>query len=202
MDFPEAKWTVDSILQKIGQTPNNMRAFSAFPLSTTSLGLRFLEPEDSYAYGNLICSIDGVMIRMSTTAYPTNPNEGTLVVDNRNLGAYEADPFVIENLTEGTTYYFSAFPYSVPGVFNLSSDASNRSSASPAAGEAVTVNVTVDDTTGFTSVTVTCVNETDSAATSSRTITPTHATATFVVPIGDTYHIEYGAADGYSKPNN
>src|SRR5574344_1828690 len=100
MSWAEAKWTVDSILQKIGQSPNNMRAFSAFPLSATSLGLRFLEPEDSYADGNLICSIDGVMIRMSTTAYPTNPNEGTLVVDNQNLGAYEVEPFIINNLTE------------------------------------------------------------------------------------------------------
>ena len=202
MSWAEAKWTVDSILQKIGQAPNNMRAFSAFSLSATSLGLRFLEPEDSYADGNLICSVKGVMIRMSTTAYPTNPNEGTLVVDNQTLGAYETEPFVINNLTEGTTYYFSAFPYSVQGVYNLSSNASNRSSASPAAGEEVTVNITIDDTTGFTSATVTCVNETDSTATESKTITPTHATATFVVPIGDTYHIEYGAADGYSKPNN
>lgn len=202
MSWAEAKWTVDSILQKIGQAPNNMRAFTAFPLSATSLGLRFLEPEDSYADGNLICSVKGVMIRMSTTAYPTNINEGTLVVDNQNLGAYETEPFVIENLTEGTAYYFSAFPYSVQGVYNLSSNASNHSSASPAAGEAVTVNVSIDNTTGFTSVTVTCVNETDPAATSSKTITSTLSTANFVVPIGDTYHIEYGAADGYSKPNN
>ncbi|MDR0821705.1 MAG: hypothetical protein LBN40_04490 [Oscillospiraceae bacterium] len=202
MGWAEAKWTVDSILQKIGQAPNNMRAFTAFPLSATSLGLRFLEPEDSYADGNLICSVKGVMVRMSTTAYPTNINEGTLVVDNQNLGAYETEPFVIENLTESTAYYFSAFPYSVQGVYNLSSNSSNRSSASPAAGEAVTVNVTIDDTTGFTSVTVTCVNETDPAATSSKTITPTLSTANFVVPIGDTYHIGYGAADGYSKPNN
>lgn len=202
MSWAEAKWTVDSILQKIGQPPNNMRAFTAFSLSATSLGLRFLEPEDSYADGNLICSVGGVMIRMSTTDYPANPNEGTLVIDNKNLGAYETEPFVIENLTEGTTYYFSAFPYSVQGVYNLSSNESNRSSASPAAGEEVTVNITIDDTTGFSSATVTCVNETNPAATESKTITPTHTTAKFVVPIGDTYHIEYGAADGYSKPSN
>lgn len=205
MSWAESKWVVDSLLQKIGQAPNNMRAFTAFSLSATSLGLRFLEPEDSYADGNLICSVGGVMIRMSTEGYPTNPNEGELVVDNQNLGAYETEPFVIENLTEGTAYYFSAFPYSVQGVYNLSSNVSNRSTAStasPAAGEEVTVSVTIDDTTGFTSSTVTCVNETDPTATESKTITPTHTTANFVVPIGNTYHIEYGAADGYSKPSD
>lgn len=202
MGWAEAKWTVDSILQKIGQAPNNMRAFTAFPLSATSIGLRFLEPEDSYADGNLICAVKGVMIRMSTTGYPANPNEGILVVDNQNLGAYEIEPFVVDNLTEGTTYYFSAFPYSAQGVYNLSSNASNRATSFPAAGEVVTVNVIIDGTTGFTSATVTCVNETNPTATVSRTITPTHRTATFVVPIGDTYHIEYSEVDGYSKPSN
>ena len=131
MSWAESKWVVDSLLQKIGQPPNNMRAFTAFSFSATSLGLKFLEPEDSYADGNLICSVGGVMIRMSTEGYPTNPNEGTLVIDNTNLGAYENEPFVVENLTEGTTYYFSAFPYSVQGVYNLSSNISNRATASP-----------------------------------------------------------------------
>lgn len=203
MSWAEAKWVVDNILQKVGQAPNNMRAFSVSSVSKTSLGVRFLEPEDSYdSAGNLICSVGGVMIRMSDTDYPANTSEGTLVIDNKELGKYATDAFEVDGLTEGKTYYFSAFPYSSQGVYNLSSDESNRATGSPADGEKVTVNVNIDDTTGFSSVTITCVDETNPTETKTATITATQRTASFTVPIGDTYHIEYGAADGYSKPDN
>lgn len=203
MSWAEAKWVVDNILQKVGQAPNNMRAFSVSSVSKTSLGVRFLEPEDSYdSAGNLICSVGGVMIRMSETDYPANTSDGTLVIDNKDLGKYATDAFEVSELVEGKTYYFSAFPYSSQGVYNLSSDESNRATGSPADGEKVTVNVNIDDTTGFSSVTITCVDETNPAETKTATITATQRTASFTVPIGDTYHIEYGAADGYSKPDN
>lgn len=203
MSWAEAKWVVDNILQKVGQAPNNMRAFSVSSVSKTSLGVRFLEPEDSYdSAGNLICSVGGVMIRMSETDYPANTSDGTLVIDNKDLGKYATDAFEVSGLVEGKTYYFSAFPYSSQGVYNLSSDESNRATGSPADGEKVTVNVNIDDTTGFSSVTITCVDETNPTETKTATITATQRTASFTVPIGDTYHIEYGAADGYSKPDN
>ena len=203
MSWAEAKWVVDNILQKVGQAPNNMRAFSVSSVSKTSLGVRFLEPEDSYdSAGNLICSVGGVMIRMSETDYPANTSDGTLVIDNKDLGKYATDAFEVSGLVEGKTYYFSAFPYSSQGVYNLSSDESNRATGSPADGEKVTVNVNIDDTTGFSSVTITCVDETNPTETKTATITATQRAASFTVPIGDTYHIEYGAADGYSKPDN
>ena len=106
MSWAEAKWTVDSLLQKIGQAPNNMRSFVAYSLSATSIGLKFQEPADSYdANNNLICSVGGVMVRMSDTGYPTKPSEGTLVVDNTNLGAYVSEPFTVSGLTKGKKYY-------------------------------------------------------------------------------------------------
>ena len=203
MGFPEAKWIVDQILQKVGRVPDNMRAFSVSPVSKTSLGVRFLEPEDSYdSAGNLICSVGGVMIRMSETDYPANTGDGTLVIDNKDLGKYATDAFEVSDLVEWKTYYFSAFPYSSQGVYNLSRDESNRATGFPAGGEKVTVNVNIDDITGFSSVTITCVDETNPTETKTATITATQRTASFTVPIGDTYHIEYGAAYGYSKPDN
>lgn len=69
-------------------------------------------------------------------------------------------------------------------------------------GEKVTVTVNIDDTTGFRSVTITCVDETNPTETKTATITATQRTASFTIPIGHTYHIEYGAAYGYSKPDN
>lgn len=202
MSWAESKWVVDNILQKIGQAPNNMRAFAAFAVSKTSVGLKFLEPEDSYTDGNLICSVGGVMIRRSETGYPANTTEGELVIDNKDLGAYATNAFIVEGLEEGTKYYFSAFPYSTQGVYNLSTNENNRATASPADGEKVIANISIDNTAGFNSATVTCVNETDPNATKSATITPTQRTANFTVPIGNRYHLEYGAVDGYSKPDN
>lgn len=202
MSWAEAKWTVDQILQKIGQAPNNMRAFNAFSVNKTSIGLNFLEPEDSYADGNLICAVAGVMVRMSTTGYPTSPSDGELVVDNSDLGKYATDAFVVEGLTEGQTYYFSAFPYSSQGVFNLSTNESNHASAAPADGETVNVTITVDNAAAFTGVTITCVDETESSATQTVSLTSAQREATFVVPIGHSYHVEYGAVDGYSKPDS
>lgn len=203
MSWAEAKWVVDNVLQKVGRVPDNMRAFSVSSVSTNSLGVRFLEPADSYdSAGNLMCSVGGVMIRMSETDYPANTGDGTLVIDNKDLGKYATDAFEVSDLVDGKTYYFSAFPYSSQGVYNLSRDESNRATGSPAGGEAVTVNVNIDDTTGFSSVTITCVDETNPTETKTATITATQRTASFTVPIGDTYHIEYGAADGYSKPDN
>ena len=203
MSWAEAKWTVDQILQKVGRVPDNMREFTAFAKSANSIGLRFLEPADSYdSAGNLMCSVGGVMIRMSETDYPANTGDGTLVIDNKDLGKYATDAFEVSDLVDGKTYYFSAFPYSSQGVYNLSRDESNRATGSPAGGEKVTVNVNIDDTTGFSSVTITCVDETNPTETKTATITATQRTASFTIPIGHTYHIEYGAADGYSKPDN
>ena len=203
MSWAEAKWTVDQILQKVGQAPNNMREFTAFAKSKNSIGLRFLEPADSYdSAGNLLCSVGGVMIRMSEEQYPTNTSEGTLVIDNKELGEYATEEYVVDGLTEGKTYYFAAFPYSTQGVFNLSTNESNRASAAPADGETANVTIEIDDDSAFTSVTITCVDETDGQYTKTATLTKTQKTTSFTVAIGHTYHIEYGAADGYSKPDN
>jgi hypothetical protein len=130
MSWAEAKWVVDNLLQKVGQPPNNMREFKAFSLSKTSIGLQFLEPADSYAGDNLICAVEGVMIRMSTTGYPKDINDGTLVLDNKDLGAYESTTYVVEGLTEGDECYFSAFPYSHNGVYNQYERPENRTHCS------------------------------------------------------------------------
>lgn len=108
----------------------------------------------------------------------------------------------MSGLTEGKTYYFSAFPYSSQGVYNLSSNEKNRASAAPADGETANVTINIDDDSAFNSVTITCVDETDGQYTKTATLTKTQKKASFTVPIGHTYHIEYGAEDGYSKPEN
>lgn len=130
MAWAEAKWIVDNLTRKLGQSPNNMRSFSASATTSTSVNLKFLEPADSVENGEVICVVKGVMIRVGTEGYPSSPSEGTLVVDNNVIGAHETVPFSVENLTKGQTYYFSAFPYSTQGVYNMSKDGANRASVS------------------------------------------------------------------------
>ena len=55
------------------------------------------------------------MIRYKTTGYPTNPDDGTLLTDRAGLPG-SADTYTHTNLTNGTTYYYSAFPHDA--VFN------------------------------------------------------------------------------------
>lgn len=204
MSWSEAKWVVDQIVRKTGRAPNNMRSFSVLAASETSAALRFLEPTDSYdAVGNLICSVGGVMVRMSTEGYPAAANDGVLVVNNTNLGAYENTPFTVTGLTAGTKYYFSAFPYSSQEVFNLSGgDGANRAECVPAGVEQVSVSVAIDDDSGFIPTVVTCVNESDPAATKTAAITAAKRTCAFAVPAGATYHIEYGAVADYAAPDS
>lgn len=202
MSWAEAKWIVDSILQKVGQQPNNMRKFVVTPLSETSVGLMFLEPADSYDNGNLVCSIGGVVIRKSTNGYPQSPWEGDLVLDNKELGKYGNQNYVVNNLVSGKKYYFSAFPYSTQGVYNTSPSNENRQTGTPNTGETVNVSITIDDASAFTSVSVKCVDETDGSKTQTKQLTASNRSTSFVVAVSHKYHIEYGDMTDYIKPSN
>lgn len=198
MGWPEAKWIVDQINQKLGVYPNNMRMFDAYPTSKSIIALKFLEPADSRdSDGNITCIVGGVMIRMSQDGYPMSPSAGTLVIDNKEPGKYQEEPFEVSDLTEGEEYFFSAFPYSVQGVYNQSTDPANRVSSTPNDGEQVTVNVTIDDPEGFTAAVIKCVDETDQESTASVTVTPQNSTARFSVSPGHKYHLEYGPVEKY-----
>lgn len=68
----------------------------------------------------------GVMVRHSTTGFPTTPDEGTLSFIDEDLftvgtnGAKTAKSktTVAVGLTTGNKYYFTAFPYSTQNVYN------------------------------------------------------------------------------------
>jgi len=199
MGFPEAKWAVDQIVSKVGVQPNNMRKFEAVALNETTIGLTFLEPEDSYysAGGALAAVTKGVLIRMSTDGYPQDINDGTLVVDNTVLGKYENEYFQVNGLTEGTKYYFTAFPYSNIGVYNKSLNAANKAYAILNALEKVSVTINIDDTKRFTSTTITLKNVNTSEQT---TMNITEAkTVMFEAKPTNTYVVTATAVTGYKN---
>lgn len=145
------------ILSKgVGCPPNDMQSFSATS-QEDGIKVTFTGPKNSYVFGaanndTLLSTPAGVMIRYSDTDYPADINDGTL------LGVYNEDYNPV-NPTEVTdnliglvfeqTYYFSAFPFSVDGIYNKSQAPANRASAQWV-GNKGTINVTVATYEGYT----------------------------------------------------
>ena len=67
----------------------------------------------------------GTMIRFKTTGYPTSPTDGTLVC-NRVGSPGQSDSFTHTGLTNGVTYYYSAFAYDVDNHYSTVAHASAK----------------------------------------------------------------------------
>ena len=102
-----------------GNYPYNVASFSASALDD-SVTLTWTDPTDS--------AWKGTMIRRKTGGYPTSETDGVLVVNSTTQNQYESVGFVDDDLADGTTYYYQAFPYSDDGYCN---NEENRVSATP-----------------------------------------------------------------------
>ena len=144
------------ILSKgVGCPPNDMQSFSATS-QEDGIKVTFTGPKNSYVFGaanndTLLSTPAGVMIRYSDTDYPADINDGTL------LGVYteDYDPVNPTEVTDNLiglvfeqTYYFSAFPFSVDGIYNKSQAPANRASCQWV-GNKGTINVTVATYEGY-----------------------------------------------------
>lgn len=109
--------------QITGIPPKNLTTFSATG-GDEKVTLAW-NAEDTAVDGQVLCTVKGVMIRRSTTATPEKITDGDLVIDTSNLSG----TYVDENLTNDTTYYYRAFPYSDHGVYNLND--ANAAQATP-----------------------------------------------------------------------
>lgn len=81
--------------------------------------------EKTSVNGQTICHSKGVMIRRSTEKTPETELEGELVINSAELKGSYTDT----GLSNGTTYYYKAFPYSDHYVYNRG--ASNIGQATP-----------------------------------------------------------------------
>ena len=133
MSYAEAQYIIDETAGKVeeaagkldatatriasGIPPQDMAAFSA-AAGDGLIRLKFTEPADTYIEGQRICSVKGVKIVMKQGGYPVNENDGTLVIDNVELGTYSNDALIIDGLENDTEYFICAFPYSDSGHYN------------------------------------------------------------------------------------
>src|SRR5262249_15970201 len=92
--------------------PGDVQNFTAVP-GNGQVSLSWVNPADT--------DLKGVMIRYRTDGvFPANNNDGLLVVDLTEAPS-ASDSFVHSGLTNGTTYYYSAFTYDM--TLNYSSTA-------------------------------------------------------------------------------
>ncbi|MDO8586134.1 MAG: hypothetical protein Q7T82_03760 [Armatimonadota bacterium] len=103
-----ADTTAPGAVTNFAATPGDLRTILAWQTPTTA-------------------DYSGVMIRYKTTGYPTSVTDGALVVDEADLPGM-SDSHIHTGLTNGVTYYYSAFAHdSVPNYAG-----SAQSSAVPA----------------------------------------------------------------------
>jgi hypothetical protein len=68
----------------------------------------------------------GAKVLMKKSGYPTSETDGTVVWDIDNTTIPDTSKIIVESAVEGTTYYFTAFPYTNSKIYNR--DVSNRCS--------------------------------------------------------------------------
>lgn len=197
------------ILSKgVGCPPNDMQSFNATS-QEDGIKITFTGPKNSYVFGaanndTLLSTPAGVMIRYSDTDYPADITDGTL------LGVYTEDYNPV-NPTEVTdnliglvfeqTYYFSAFPFSVDGIYNKSQAPANRASCQWV-GNKGTINVTVATYEGYTGgeigeYTITLVDQASSDPQNiQRTASGTGLTQIGNLEEGKTYVVTLTDVDG------
>lgn len=87
------------------------------------------DPDDIIENEETMASWVGTKLVMKQGSYPTNANDGTVIINNTTKNQYSNTPYEIANLTNDTTYYFQLFPYTDVGTYNTSEQ--NRFEATP-----------------------------------------------------------------------
>lgn len=199
MNYEEAVWVLNELKKTgIGFTPQHMRKFEARQASSTSVGIKMLEPPDTVIDGQLIVPIVGVKVLMRTDRYPEGPFDGDVVLNNTDFGVYEDEEFIVDGLTQGTDYYFGAYPYSTNEIYDLSNLQVNRSSVLMKHDEIVKVTSIVDNTTFFPYANIVLHDVT--AGTEETKHINANSSIEFTVPIYHEYYISSDPVENYSQP--
>lgn len=109
------------------------------------------DPGDTIIEGQTICTWKGTKLVQKVGAYPENIKDGTVLVDNQVLDTYKTNGFVINGLTNGTTYYFALFPYSDKDAVN--ENEANRLIGTPQPYRIMTVKIDLTNSNPSSSIT-------------------------------------------------
>lgn len=182
-----------------GIPPKKMINFHAQPINNGAI-LTFEEPNNTVIDGQNICNVKGCMVRVSTEKYPETITEGSLVLINTDLKKYKSTEYEITGLTNGTQYYFTAFPYSDHSVYNLEDCEENKEECTPNNGEKITVSIETDDGSDLEEVTISLVN-TSNEKKSKQYTSNGAGTYNFYVESGESYYIETSIEQNHIRPD-
>lgn len=195
-----------------GIPPSDMQTLSAVS-GEDGITVTYKGPANSYLHGytanteTLACVPAGVMIRYSDTDYPETPEDGILAVDYHE-GYDPTNPteqsVEVVGLTKDETYYFSAFPYSNYGIYNMSQNEKNKVSCQWV-GNAGTIKVNVgvtptSETSELGEYTVTLVSQDEEGENQQKT-TSGAGTVTFAGLVqGTKWKVQLSDATNFIAP--
>lgn len=109
----------------ISVKPQSMRKFTlAVDLENGGFRLKWLEPQDTIIDGQVVCTVDKVVIRRKKDSAPTSPTDGeeVITVDREQFGKYENKWFLDKSFSPvvGDIWYYKAFPFDDSEVYNNS----------------------------------------------------------------------------------
>lgn len=84
------------------------------------LKIMWSDPEDGYYEEYPVAVWEGTKLVRKQGSYPEDPEDGTLLVNNKVRGAFSESGYVDSGLVNGTDYYYALFPYSDKGQINVS----------------------------------------------------------------------------------
>lgn len=130
MSYAEAQFTIDEVLNgvkksyKTGPEPNNLKGIKAVSMAGRVL-INF-EPVDTYfkSYAEqeeqMLASVTAIILRRKIGEYPKDENDGDLVrvFTGPELVAYKTNPYVDDNLSDDTNYYYRFFICNQNGMMN------------------------------------------------------------------------------------
>lgn len=120
-------------------------------IGNAKLTIAWGDPGDTVVDGQTICTWKGTKLVQKVGAFPENIKDGTVLVDNQVKDTYKTNGFVINNLNNGTTYYFALFPYSDKNAVN--ENAANRLTGTPQPYKKMTVNIDLTNSNPATCIT-------------------------------------------------
>lgn len=102
----------------IGLPPDNCKKLM-IKESAGTYKLRWNDPADTVIDGQLICTWGGTLIVRKAGGYPANPYDGDIVLDNQIANTHSFVWFEDTPTADPAGYFYTAFPYSANGAFNL-----------------------------------------------------------------------------------
>lgn len=110
-----SEWLIGQIGEGLDGLPISPVAKLTARAGNGRVFLSWKDPDNLQINGLDLSSWGSTRIVRKTNSYPINENDGVVVVSNSVRNQYLSTPFIDENLVNGVTYFYAAFPQNMDG---------------------------------------------------------------------------------------